>query len=538
VSTIIECPACSTRYKMNKSIPDSGRHVKCARCGHQWHLVPESEVETDSETREDHGNSMAIGQTATTGPMERGLGDETDKAAAGHHEHRADPWGSSLTEEQTDNWASSNTASGDTSDWSSHSGVTTQTDDWASRNTQSGHTIDWNTHRDVSDDVQDDTATYEDDTAAHDQHDETAHQRVSLQDSWMAETTVDTSADTDFDNDTYDDTQWSDDRNSWRHDVAGNTPTAHVQSPSHEDDPENAIRRALKNALENPGDDPTNKGDPFSDFWAGEGAKGLGFEDRRPEAIAAQLQNVRRSSVLFDTNTARHGYVDDDVEDQVVDDDDNIPTFREPVQKRPAFRPEYRHDPSITDYDAVSPAAGHPNEQYNVDFLSNDTVALQAELENFGHMAYDEPRRGLLALMAAWAMFLALAGGTVSSLIGFRDNVVAAVPGTARLYNILGFEVAGHNLDFNNVAYRWKESEGQPVIEVTGQITNQTNRALDVPPILINHRDGQTGEMGKATEKVRNEPLAAGETIPFKLEVMSPSKSVTQVQLEFDQEQK
>lgn len=54
MSHIIECPACSTRYKLNKAIPEGGRPVKCARCGHQWQLVPDVEDEELLELAEPH----------------------------------------------------------------------------------------------------------------------------------------------------------------------------------------------------------------------------------------------------------------------------------------------------------------------------------------------------------------------------------------------------------------------------------------------------------------------------------------------------
>jgi predicted Zn finger-like uncharacterized protein len=52
VSQIIECPACSTRYKLNKAISKGGRPVKCARCGHQWQLEPDVKASNEAEHQE------------------------------------------------------------------------------------------------------------------------------------------------------------------------------------------------------------------------------------------------------------------------------------------------------------------------------------------------------------------------------------------------------------------------------------------------------------------------------------------------------
>lgn len=39
---ILQCPACDTRYILeNLVIPDQGRVVRCAKCQHSWHQMPE-----------------------------------------------------------------------------------------------------------------------------------------------------------------------------------------------------------------------------------------------------------------------------------------------------------------------------------------------------------------------------------------------------------------------------------------------------------------------------------------------------------------
>ena len=39
---ILQCPGCGTRFLVNDAlIPASGREVKCAKCAHQWHVLPD-----------------------------------------------------------------------------------------------------------------------------------------------------------------------------------------------------------------------------------------------------------------------------------------------------------------------------------------------------------------------------------------------------------------------------------------------------------------------------------------------------------------
>lgn len=46
---ILTCPECSTKFKVNpQAIPATGRMVKCAKCGHKWHAMPEGTGEEEA----------------------------------------------------------------------------------------------------------------------------------------------------------------------------------------------------------------------------------------------------------------------------------------------------------------------------------------------------------------------------------------------------------------------------------------------------------------------------------------------------------
>ncbi|MCG8561196.1 MAG: zinc-ribbon domain-containing protein [Hyphomicrobiales bacterium] len=42
---ILECPECQTRYDLPVDLPEKGRKVRCAQCGHVWHATHEHIVE-------------------------------------------------------------------------------------------------------------------------------------------------------------------------------------------------------------------------------------------------------------------------------------------------------------------------------------------------------------------------------------------------------------------------------------------------------------------------------------------------------------
>ena len=47
---ILTCPSCGTQYAVKDgAIPEGGRKVRCASCGHSWHQMPEGEAAAEAE---------------------------------------------------------------------------------------------------------------------------------------------------------------------------------------------------------------------------------------------------------------------------------------------------------------------------------------------------------------------------------------------------------------------------------------------------------------------------------------------------------
>jgi predicted Zn finger-like uncharacterized protein len=70
---ILSCPACATRYEVDGSkFPSAGRNVRCAKCGHTWHQVPEADPDADLfvEEAEPVGESeQTIADAAAVAPQ-------------------------------------------------------------------------------------------------------------------------------------------------------------------------------------------------------------------------------------------------------------------------------------------------------------------------------------------------------------------------------------------------------------------------------------------------------------------------------------
>ncbi len=151
---------------------------------------------------------------------------------------------------------------------------------------------------------------------------------------------------------------------------------------------------------------------------------------------------------------------------------------------------------------------------------------------------YSRPHsQGSLAIAAAWAVFISVISGVLLALVSFRQDIMVALPGTSQLYKALGFEVAASGIDFADVSYRWTTQDGKPMIQVTGQVINTTDRAVKVPRVLVNVRDAGGLEGVTATASVPKDELAPRETADFVFEVLSQPEDVAQIELEFDQQQ-
>lgn len=494
MSTIIECPACSTRYKMNKPIPEGGRSVKCARCGHQWRMVPEEPEELIEEVELEDGveaggsqqTAAAEAQAASSWELRRGqfaaaigaLGDRAEAAdAPGREEGVA----------AADRWAS---------DWSRNQ-----------------------LHDSGEGQAQDDSPSGASATDA--AGEDGADYGASAGGQGLA---------------------WTDD---------GWTQGSQADKDASAFDPEFSVREALKAALEDPEPDEKTRGSrpafdeafdrTFGDVGSPEGRRAdASYEDEAAsganEAAPADLSFLAAGS----------GYRAESVNGEAQDEDDiGRDRFESDIAGRFSPRDQQkrgfsraaappRHEDGFTDYDAE--AGGQADDdRYMADSpLDADAAALQAAIEGSLRETQGEERRGGgLALAAAWAVFISVLSGVALAFVTFRDDIVTALPGTGALYETLGFDVQGRQIDFGAVSYRWTVSDGKPMIEVTGQIINLTDREITVPRVLINVRDSQNAEPVKATATLRTEPLAASETADFTLEFLSPPKTISQIELAF-----
>jgi hypothetical protein len=549
---------------MNKAIPEGGRSVKCARCGHQWRITPEEPEELTEALDDDfQDHAPGAGQehhapAAEAAPMRHGAAEAASQTIGDAWDVRPDHLAAAIQPEARSE--------------SAPQAPETIGDAWDVRR---GHLAAAIASMGVSPDHTADEAEADADA---DRHAALARQPWQNQEI----------ASEDFGGETGADESFADEleargraaqqaspfageaASSWPASSSWMTNAAASDARAGDGDPENSVRQALKAAME----DPEESG--ASGFGPGGGhsavsrpvfAESASFEDAMASVAADDPSETEAEPGLLRFAPSPDGDPAEDSpaslsrdrapiaslfapaegDEKAVDgensekfENDIVGIFRQQMQEKRSFgpaSPRKGNGDGFTDYDReFSGNSEQSDDRYMADSpLDADAAALQAALEGSlrERHAAGESGGGGLALAAAWAVFLSVLTGVTLAFVSFRDEMVAALPGTAGLYRTIGFDVQEHPIDFGPVTYRWTVAEGKPMIEVTGRIINLTDREIAVPRVLVNVHDKANIDTVKATATIRTEPLGAGETADFTLEFLSPPKSISQIELAF-----
>lgn len=179
--------------------------------------------------------------------------------------------------------------------------------------------------------------------------------------------------------------------------------------------------------------------------------------------------------------------------------------------------------------------------------------AQQDEEDGLGELSFDEQlfdeieetqehairqvpgqQNGALALAAAWGLFLCVAGGLISGLFAFRDIAAGAMPGLASFYRAVGMPVTAQPLIFEGVQYEWTVSEFKPVLHIKGAVYNRAQRGVKVPDFVVSIKDNDPAldKEFPASLPIEGEKISPEERTEFEIELVSPSPSITAVELE------
>jgi predicted Zn finger-like uncharacterized protein len=132
-----------------------------------------------------------------------------------------------------------------------------------------------------------------------------------------------------------------------------------------------------------------------------------------------------------------------------------------------------------------------------------------------------------------WAALAALVALVLGMLLFAPSTVVSVIPGAARLYSLFGMPVGAHGLAFQGVRYGWTNESGQMVLEVQGDVVNNSGSKVEVPTVVIALRDESGEEISEWTTEVSETELEGGESAPFLRQIPSPPSNVRSVKVRF-----
>jgi predicted Zn finger-like uncharacterized protein len=110
-------------------------------------------------------------------------------------------------------------------------------------------------------------------------------------------------------------------------------------------------------------------------------------------------------------------------------------------------------------------------------------------------------------------------------------TVVSLLPGSARLYAMMGMPVNTRGLAIENVRSAWDVAGGERVLQVDGDIVNLTSGELSVPAVVISLQDPSGKELSQFTTNVLS--LGAGAKSPFTVQIPSPPENVSSLKVRF-----
>ena len=118
-------------------------------------------------------------------------------------------------------------------------------------------------------------------------------------------------------------------------------------------------------------------------------------------------------------------------------------------------------------------------------------------------------------------------------LVGWRPEIVRALPQTSSFYKLVGLSVNLRGVAFDGVATTTEQHEGVPVLVVEGNIVNGARTVADVPRLKFIVRNATGQEIYSWTAVPSRTLLPPGEAVSFRTELASPPPDAHDVLLRF-----
>jgi hypothetical protein len=183
---------------------------------------------------------------------------------------------------------------------------------------------------------------------------------------------------------------------------------------------------------------------------------------------------------------------------------------------------------TISSWSSTEPS-GRDLGGYNAGALTNPEA--EAAAANVAIAGEGKKRKLPPPVAIGWGV-LALFLLIIAALVTMAPRtVVSMLPGTNRLYAMLGSPVVSNELAIVDVRSSWTIAGGQQVLQVEGNVANLTGGEVTVPIVVITMQDEKGATLSEVGTKVP--PLAAGAKGPFAVQIPTPPEGVRSVKVGF-----
>jgi predicted Zn finger-like uncharacterized protein len=131
-----------------------------------------------------------------------------------------------------------------------------------------------------------------------------------------------------------------------------------------------------------------------------------------------------------------------------------------------------------------------------------------------------------------WAVVVSVVLLLGGAFVG-RTYVVAALPGTAGLFALIGYPVNLVGLEIEDVATRVEFEGTQAVLVVEGLVRNASTSALPLPRLRFAVRDQTGTELASWPDALARPTIAPGERLPFRSRLTSAPRNGNDIEVRF-----
>jgi predicted Zn finger-like uncharacterized protein len=198
----------------------------------------------------------------------------------------------------------------------------------------------------------------------------------------------------------------------------------------------------------------------------------------------------------------------------------------------PAPEPELPARPAAADAAETSASAGTGTDIETVAARRYGTVgrALRRPLPLLARLRGRTGQIFALPLLPTIIAAQLLAIGTV---VGWRNDVVRAMPPAASLFRLIGLSVNLRGLAFADLRATPEAQDGVAVLVIEGTIENVTGSTVIVPRLRFALRNGARAELMSWTAPPEQPTLGAGEALAFRSRLAAPPANGSDVLVRF-----